>query len=258
MWGRKRGSLVAAEPRPVALGPAYYADGTPSAWRDIRAVLHPPYTAWHLDYVVIGGLLARRENWTVLGATVLAFFLAVGVAAHALDELNGRPLSTRLPSRALVAAAALSLAGALAIGALGVERLGIGLVGFMAVGVVLVLGYNLELFGGRLHSDAVFAMAWGGFPVLVAAFAEERTLSWPAVLVAAAAALLAACQRALSTPARELRREVKVVRGTVEYRDGHSEAIGAAGLVEPFERSLRLMSWGMTTLAVGLLLHAFG
>lgn len=250
---------MTAEPRPVVLGPAYYADGTPSAWRDVRALLHPPYTAWHLAYVVIGGLLARREDWAVLGATVLAFFLAVGVAAHALDELNGRPLSTRLPSWALVAAAAFSLAGAVAIGALGVERLGVGLVGFMVVGVVLVLGYNLELLGGRLHSDVVFAAAWGGFPVLVAAFAEEKALSWPAVVVAAAAALLAASQRALSTPARELRRQVKVVRGTVEYRDGRLEAIDAAALARPFERSLRLMSWGMTGLAVGLVLaRAFG
>ena len=92
-------------------GPAFYATGQRSAWRDVRAVLHPPYTAWHLSYVVLGAMIAPRVNWTTLIATLLAFFLAVGVAAHALDELRGRPLGTAMPSWLLSGAAALGLGG---------------------------------------------------------------------------------------------------------------------------------------------------
>ncbi|MHB8593760.1 MAG: hypothetical protein ACYDB3_05415, partial [Acidimicrobiales bacterium] len=77
----------------TASRPAFYAAAR-GGWRDWWTLLHPPYTAWHLSYVVIGSLIGPRVNWSTLGATVLAFFLAVGVAAHALDELQGRPLGT--------------------------------------------------------------------------------------------------------------------------------------------------------------------
>ncbi|MGH9296275.1 MAG: hypothetical protein ACRD0B_13165, partial [Acidimicrobiales bacterium] len=144
-----------AQPEAPVSGPAYYAAGPPSLWRDLRAVLHPPYTAWHLSYVVLGAMLATRVNWTTLGGTLLAFFLAVGVAAHCLDELKGRPLGTFLPASLLKAASVLTLLGAVVIGAAGIARVGAGLVVFIAAGVVLVLGYNLELFAGRFHSDVV-------------------------------------------------------------------------------------------------------
>src|SRR5580658_4580118 len=82
---------------------AFYAASSPGGWRDWWTLLHPPYTAWHLAYVVIGASLVTHPNVTRLVATVLAFFAAVGVAAHALDELHGHPLRTRISNRALVA-----------------------------------------------------------------------------------------------------------------------------------------------------------
>ena len=82
-------------------------------WRDWWTLLHPPYTAWHLSYVVIGAALAPQVLVSYLIATVLAFFLAAGLAAHALDELRGRPLRTAIPSAALVAVVAVL---ALAVG----------------------------------------------------------------------------------------------------------------------------------------------
>ena len=39
--------------------PAYYA-ARPGGWRDWWTLLHPPYTAWHLSYSVIGAALAPR------------------------------------------------------------------------------------------------------------------------------------------------------------------------------------------------------
>ena len=69
--------------------PAFYAL-RPGGWRDYVTLLHPPYTAWHLSYVVVGGCLAAEVDWWTLGLTVLAFALAMGVGAHALDELDGR------------------------------------------------------------------------------------------------------------------------------------------------------------------------
>src|SRR5919204_477080 len=85
--------------------PAFYALA-PGGWRDLATLLHPPYTAWHLSYVALGAAVAPVVHVDRLLAALGAFFLAVGVAAHALDELNGRPLRTRLPDRALIALAA--------------------------------------------------------------------------------------------------------------------------------------------------------
>ena len=78
--------------------PAFYA-ARAGGWRDWWTLLHPPYTAWHLAYVVIGACLAPTVNLTRLIATLLAFFCAVGLAAHSLDELHGRPLGTHIPPR---------------------------------------------------------------------------------------------------------------------------------------------------------------
>src|SRR5260370_1141248 len=110
--------------------PAWYA-APRGGWRDWVAILHPPYTALHLAYVLIGAGLAPHIDIERLLATLIAFGLAVGIAAHALDELRGRPLGTAIPARSLVAAAAGSLAGSVALGAVGVSRVGWGLAGFI-------------------------------------------------------------------------------------------------------------------------------
>ncbi|HSL58865.1 MAG TPA: hypothetical protein VK866_13550 [Acidimicrobiales bacterium] len=217
-------------------------------------MLHPPYTAWHLGYVLLGAGLAPVLDGTRLVATLLAFFLAVGVAAHALDELAGRPLGTTIPSRVLAAVAAVALCGAAALGVAGIGRVGWGLLAFIVVGVVLVVGYNLELWGGRLHHDVVFAAAWGSFPVLTAYYAQVERLDAAVVSVAAFAFGLSWAQRVLSTEARSLRRKVSAVSGYRDYRDGSRQALDTQVLLRPYERALAALSWATCALGVGLVL----
>jgi len=239
-------------------GPAYYAVGAHTRLRDVRAILHPPYTAWHLSYVVIGSLIVSRVNWTTLAGAVVAFFLAVGVAAHALDELRGRPLGTQLPKNLLIACAALGLSGAIAIGIIAVFRLGPWFAVFIGLGVILVLGYNLELFGGRLHTDLGFALAWGAFPVLTAAYAQDQTIAASTILLACSAAFLSAAQRSLSNQARKIRRRAVCVEGRIVYTDGTVERISQSYLLAPLERALRALSWAIVILAASLLLLRLG
>jgi len=172
--GRTGAAAEAAEAAEAR--PAYYAAAS-GGWRDWWTLLHPPYTAWHLSYVVIGAALAPHPALTPLLAALGAFFLAVGLAAHALDELQGRPLRTRIPAGALIAVTVVGLAGAVALGVAGVTRVGWPLIPFMVAGPFLVIAYNAELFGGIVHTDAGFAAAWGAFPLLtayVAAAAPDR------------------------------------------------------------------------------------
>jgi hypothetical protein len=233
--------------------PAYYA-ASPGRWRDWWTLLHPPYTAWHLSYVVIGASLAPRVSLAPLLATLIAFFLAVGLAAHALDELNGRPLQTRIPAPTLVAVTVAGLAGAVAFGAAGVARVGWALLPYMIVGPALVIAYNAELFGGIIHTDLGFAAAWGAFPVLTAYTAETGRIAVAPVLAALAALAMSAAQRRLSTPARTLRRRSVRVEGTVTLADGQVVAVDQVALLAPLEGALRAMSWGLVLLAAGLAL----
>lgn len=187
------------------LRPAWYALGRGRV-RDWVTVLHPPYTLWHLSYVALGAALAPRFHSDRLVAALVAFFLALGIAAHVLDELRGRPLRTEIPAPALVAAAAVSLAGAVAIGIASAIAWGDGLLVFVAVGALLVPAYNLEWFGGRIHTDLGFALAWGAFPVLTGYFVEAQTIHLEALLAAAYATAASLAQRTLSTTARRARR----------------------------------------------------
>src|SRR5579863_3850686 len=141
-------------------------------------------------------------NATRLVATLLAFFFAVGVAAHALDELHGRPLRTTIPTRWLVVVGVAGLMIACALGLIGVATVGPGLLVFVALGPLLVLGYNLELFGGWIHTDVGFAAAWGAFPVLVAYYVQAGRIDITAAFAAAATFGISLAQRSLSTPAR--------------------------------------------------------
>jgi hypothetical protein len=231
--------------------PAFYAL-RPGGWRDLLTLLHPPYTAWHLSYAAIGAaaaphLYAYRLTWTLL-----AFLLGVGVAAHALDELHGRPLGTRLSKRTLLALSAVSLIGAATIGMVGAITISLWLLAFVAVGVLLVVAYNLELFEGRMHSDLWFALAWGAFPALTAFWVQAGEIRLEGLLVAGACLLLSVAQRSLSTPVRELRRRTVYLRGEQRLRSGESVELDAAKVAAPMETALMACSGGLVLLAVGL------
>jgi hypothetical protein len=233
------------------LRPAYYAARS-GGWRDLWTLLHPPYTAWHLSYVVIGACLAPAVRVDRLVGTVLAFFFAVGVAAHALDEWNGRPLQTRIPSNGLLALAAAGIGAAVALGTVGVTRVGWPLIPFIVAGPLLVIAYNLDLAGR--HKDPLFAFAWGGFPVLTAYAAETGTIRWPAILAAGAATALSAAQRSLSTPARLLRRRAVDATGTITLSEGAPRHIDREALLGPLERALHALSVSVVLLATALAL----
>jgi hypothetical protein len=234
------------------LEPAYYAVGG-GGWRNWWSLLHPPYTAWHLSYVAIGAALARPVALDRLGWTLLGFFLALGVGAHALDEMHGHPLRTGISDAVLAATAAVSVAAACAIGWL---VGGLRLLPFIAVGVLLVFGYNLEWFGGALHNVVGMALSWGAFPVLTGFYVQRWTVSVAAIAAGAGAFALTMAQRALSTPARQLRRSVTAFSATATLDDDRCLILTRQDLLRPLEQALRAISWGLVALAIGLVLAA--
>ncbi len=221
--------MGAQDPRP-----AFYALRS-GGWRDYVTVLHLPYTVWNLSYVALGAALAPHFRTDRMLWTMAAFALGLGVAAHVLDELNGRPLATEIPAGLLIGLGIGSLAGACAIGVWAATAWGYGLLGFVAAGAFIVPAYNLEWFGGRFHGGLWLALAWGGLPVLSAYFAQADALRGPAILAAAYASAMIVVQRTLSTPVRHARRSLGTLEG-----------------VEPMERALRLLPLANVLLGAAL------
>lgn len=233
--------------------PAFYAL-RPGGWRDALTLLHPPFTAWHLSYVAIGAALAPTLHLDRLAWTLAAFFLGVGVCAHALDELHGRPLGTRVSDSALWAAALTALTGAVAIGVAGAFELSLSILPLTAAGAFIVVAYNLELFGGRFHSDMWFAAAWGAFPALVGFWANAERLRAQALLAMAACFMLSVAQRRLSTPVRELRRRTLSVSGEQRLRDGRTLRLDSARLAAPLDAALGSCALGLALIATAMVI----
>jgi hypothetical protein len=219
--------------------PAFYALES-GGWRDYVTLLHLPYTAWHLSYVAIGAALSAEFAGRRLLAALASFALALGIGAHALDELNGRPLRTRIPDRILIGLAALSIGAASAIGIAAALAWTPWLLIFVAAGAFLVVAYNLELFGGVFHTDLWFGLAWGSFPLLTGYFVVAEELTVEAGLAALFALTTSLAQRALST-------EVRTIR-----RSGSFDAATAAPMIAAPETALRALTAGMISLAAAL------
>jgi len=227
----------ARSPTPRAMAPAFYAARV-GGWRDYWTLLHPPYTVWHLSYVLLGAALAPSPDPKIVAGALVAFGLAVGVGAHAFDELHGRPLRTRIPSPVLAVAGTAALLAAVAIGFVGVTMFGPLFLLLVALGALTVVLYGLEV--PFVHSDVGFAIGWGAFPVVATAYATGAH-PVPTVLAAIAAALLSLAQRRLSTRARSIRRRAVSMSGEIVYSDGSRESIDPHALIGAAEGALAIL-----------------
>jgi hypothetical protein len=228
--------------------PAFYAVGG-GRLGDLVTLLHPPYTAWHLSYVALGAGVAPHLHLDRLLWGLAAFGLAVGVAAHALDELHDRPLHTSFSDRALVAMAVAAGAGALAIGTVGAFTITAWLAPLVLAGGLFLPAYNLELAGGRFHSDLWFALGWGGFPAFTGYLVNAEKIALPGLLIAAGCVAMSVAQRRLSSPARELRRRTSSLSGVRRTRDGRTEELSLSQLLAPLDGALAALSLAVVVLA---------
>lgn len=228
---------------------AFYAM-SPGGWHDYWTMLHPPYTAWHLSYVLLGAALAPAPDPRIVLGGLLAFGLAVGVGAHALDELHGRPLGTRIPAAVLATLGVLGILIAAGLGIVASAVVGEPFLVLVAIGVMLAAAYGFEI--RPVHTDLGFALAWGAFPVIATAYAVGAS-PVATLLAALGAALLSLAQRRLSTLVRAIRRRAVEVTGQIVYRDGSTELIDATSLIAIPESALRLLWPAAVVLSGGVL-----
>jgi hypothetical protein len=239
--------MVAAPRRP-----AFYALG-PGRLSEALTLLHPPYTLWHLSFVALGAGVAPQIYVNRLLWALAAFGLAVGIGAHALDEMRDRPLRTSFSDRSLAIAGGLSLLAALAIGVAGIVTVSVWLIPFVVAGGLFLPAYNLELMGGRFHNDAWFAAGWGAFPAFTGYFVNSLEVGVAGLLMAAGCMTLSFAQRRLSSAARELRRRTLDIDGTRRLMDGSYEKLSLGALLAPLDGALAMMSLAVPALAAALL-----
>jgi hypothetical protein len=141
-----------------------------------------------------------------------------------------------------------------AVGVAGIFIVSPTLIPFIAIGAFVVVAYNLELFGGRLHSDFWFAASWGAFPAFTSYWANSLSIGVAGILVTAACFGLSVAQRKLSTPVRELRRRTVTVTGEQRFADGRTVELSASRLAAPLDGALGALSIALVLLAGGLVI----
>ena len=247
----------AGEVGPAVDRPSFYAL-RPGGWRDLVTVLHLPYSFWNVANVAIGASIAAHVYPVRVAAAVVAFFLAVGIGAHCLDELHDRPLGTGLSDRALIGLGGGSILAALAIGVVGCFVVSPTLIPLIAFGGFIAPAYNLEWFGGRFHTDLWLAISWAAFATLTGWWVNALGVHSVGEAVAVVGAVvgtafLVTAQRRLSTPVRELRRRTVALEGTQRLADGSVRELRREDLIAPLDGALRALALGVPLLAIGLL-----
>ena len=156
----------------------------------------------HLSLVTIGACLVGPVNATRYIETLVAFFLALGIGAHALDELQGRPLRTTIPTWQLIGAAVVGLCGAVGLGDLRDVPRELLHGGLHCGGSVLRAQLQPRALRGRFHNPLVLVLSWGAFPILTAYYAQHATVGVAALAAAAFGALVIRYSDALHARAR--------------------------------------------------------
>lgn len=237
----------------MTLKPSWYSAEGHGLLADVLNLIHPPYTLWHLSYVLLGLSLSPTIFPERSAATLIAFFLGLGIGAHALDETMGNPLKTRLSKNVLYLLGFSALLAAVLIGIYYVVTLSILIIPFIVAESFFALAYNLEIFQKRFHTTAVFALSWGSIPFLAGYFVNALSISPGILIMAFAVALLTFVQKTLSTQARFIRRKISDV-DALRLRTGESIPVTSQELISPAERSLKALTLMIFAISIALIL----
>lgn len=186
----------------------YYAEGSKKA--ELWTILHLPYTAMCLSFLIIGFSIQKPINWLVMLGAVVSFFCGLGIAAHALDQLPGMGSSyvKFLSKKELLSFGGISLIIALGIGAYFIVAYQawhmiwlMPLQGFFAVAYPVS-----KLFKGFFHNDFWFSVGFGFMPVAVGFYANTLSFSWLILPYGLLCFLISAIEITLSRFARNVRK----------------------------------------------------
>ena len=202
----------------------------PLKFRAFIGMLFLPYTGMCISFTIIGSMLSESISWDRVLSIFIIYFLALGVSAHAADNLGSKKIK---PWGNFFSTFELRL---MVIGGLSVSYI-LGIYYIITVAPLLLIiaiiegfflfAYNFELFNGLFHNNFWFAVSWGGLPLLAGFVIQTNSISVLSLISSIMAFLVAYTEIRISRKYKELKRKPQDV---VDYK------------VEKLERSLKVIS----------------
>ncbi len=219
----------------------------PMKFRIFMGLLFLPYTGMCVSFTVIGSMLVPTIFWDRTGAIALIYFLALGIAAHALDSLGSKrikPWGSYFSKKQLWILSLSTLIPAYAIGIYYLV-LYVPLLWIIAIAEgFFIFAYNIEWFSGKFHNDGWFAFSWGVLPLLAGYIMQTNSVSLIAFAAAAATGFVSYVEIKNSRPYKELR------RGNYDQTLSQEQVMSK---MNHYERILKALSAGTISVAVILL-----
>lgn len=240
---------------------AWYARGG-SKFREFYTIMHLPYTSMVLSFVLIGAALSPTIHPNRVALTLVAYFLGLGLSAHALNELHVSHWTEALGKRELTGLFAFPLVAAVVIGSYGMLELFAAsgsivapstLLTFIVLETFFLFAYNTDAFNGRFHSDIWFAFSWAALPTLISYYVNALTVTSEAILVAIAMAATAGIEINLSRWCKDFRRRSSLTE--MRFADGTRQSMNTRQLLARPEKSLKLIVLAVDLMAIGLIVH---
>ena len=215
-----------------------------------------------LSYVLIGAVVSPNLHPNRVVITLVAYFLGLGLSAHALNELHAGHWTKALGKRELVILFALPLGAAVVIGVYGMLELfaastsvvaPLTLMAFIMLETFFLFAYNTDAFSGTFHSDIWFAFSWAALPTLISYYVNALTITSEAVLVALAMAATAGIEINLSRWCKDFRRKSHLTE--MRFANGTRQRMNTSQLLARPEKSLKLIVLVVDLLAIGLIVR---
>jgi hypothetical protein len=182
----------------------------PLKFRAFIGMLFLPYTGMCISFTIIGSMLSESIAWDRVLSIFIIYFLALGVSAHAADNLGSKKIK---PWGNFFSTFELRL---MVIGGLSVSYI-LGIYYIITFAPLLLIiaiiegfflfAYNFELFNGLFHNNFWFAVSWGGLPLLAGFVIQTNSISVLSLISSIMAFLVAYTEIRISRKYKELKRK---------------------------------------------------
>ena len=182
----------------------------PLKFRAFIGMLFLPYTGMCISFTIIGSMLSESILWDRVLSIFIIYFLALGVSAHAADNLGSKKIKpwgnffTTFELKLMVI-------GGLSVSyAIGIYYIIIFTPLLLIIAIMegfFLFAYNFELFNGFFHNNFWFAVSWGSLPLLAGFVIQTNSISILSLFSSTIAFLIAYSEIRISRIYKELKRK---------------------------------------------------
>lgn len=187
----------------------------PIKFRIFVGMLFLPYTGMCISFSIVGSLLSPTTiMWDRIVAIVIIYFAALGISAHAADNMGSKkkPWGDLFSNLELLIMLVCGLVVAYAIGAYYIIFYVPLLLPIAILEGFFLFAYNYEIWNGFFHNNIWFAISWGSLPLLAGYVMQTNSISYVPLLISTAAFLISYIEIKLSRRYKEFRQNQDVVR----------------------------------------------